>query len=603
KRFLQAYCDGLNDYRTAHADECRTALEAEPVQVLALFRWSDIGPSHGIVQLCASTGLKQPPPKLDFPNQSSTWVIGPSRTASGRAIVFIDPHWPAAGQTSWWEFHVHTGRLQAGGFALPGLPMVGLGYTDGVAWAATAGGADSADVFELKTNPKNPDRYWYDGTWRDMVVRDVAIRVQSAAGAVEERRFQMRESLHGPLVAEQDGRVLAGAVCGARDTLRLEQWLAMNRAQSGRELRDAFRLDQANWLNLTYGSCDGHFGYIQTGMCPRRGNGPYNMLGVDDGTQSQTNWQGRVPFDELPQVHDPASGWLQSCNTAANYVTEGHTLRAEDFPPGVVCGHYFPDGRTWRGRGRRCFQVMPTMQNVTLEQARAFALDTSAPAGPIWVKPLCAAYDAQKRHVPDPDLSMKAMADAVRDWDFQVRKESVGATAFRFWRAEYGKLHPEAFGENEAYGAPQSEAEQLDAVKALRAAADDLKKTFGSPVVPWGQVLRLRRGDLDLPLDGDVGFFGGVECLRATGTQTKDKTGRFVFDGGQVIPTVVELTDPIQVWSIVPYGQSRRPESRHYADQAHLYSEGRMRPAWHTWSQLRDHVESVKVLEYRPRTP
>ncbi|MCU0982402.1 MAG: penicillin acylase family protein [Pirellulaceae bacterium] len=215
KRFLQAFCDGLNDYRQAHADECRYALEADPVQVLALFRWSDIGPSNGIAQLCANTGLKLPPPQLDFPNQSSTWVIGPSRTASGRPIVFIDPHWPAEGQTSWWEFHVHAGRLQAGGFALPGLPMVGLGYTDGAAWAATAGGADSADVFELKTNPKNHDQYWYDGQWRDMAIREVAIRVKNAAGTVEERRFKLRESLHGPLIAEQDGRVLAGAVYSA----------------------------------------------------------------------------------------------------------------------------------------------------------------------------------------------------------------------------------------------------------------------------------------------------------------------------------------------------------------------------------------------------
>ena len=180
KRFLQAFCDGLNDYRKAHADECQTALEADPVQVIALLRWSDVGPSHGIVQICVNAGLKQPPPKLDFPNQSSTWVIGPSRTASGRPIVFIDPHWPAEGQTSWWEFHVHAGRLQAGGFALPGLPFVGLGYTDGAAWAGTAGGADSADVFELKVNPQQPDQYWYDDQWRDMVVRDVAIRVKTA---------------------------------------------------------------------------------------------------------------------------------------------------------------------------------------------------------------------------------------------------------------------------------------------------------------------------------------------------------------------------------------------------------------------------------------
>jgi acyl-homoserine lactone acylase PvdQ len=173
----------------------------------------------------------------------------------------------------------------------------------------------------------------------------------------------------------------------------------------------------------------------------------------------------------------------------------------------------------------------------------------------------------------------------------------------RYWRAEYGNLHPEAFGENEAFGAPKTETELRDAVKALHAAADYLKSHFGSPLAPWGQLLRLRHGDLDLPLDGDVGFFGGIECRRATGTDKPDKTGRFVFNGGQVIPTDMKLTDPIQVWSIVPYGQSRRPGSRHYADQAHLYSEGRMGPAWHTWSQLRDHVESVKVIEYRSRTP
>ena len=200
KRYLQAFCDGLNAYRQAHADECRTALEATPVQVIALFRWSDVLPSHGIVQLCANVGLQQPPPKTEFPNQSSTWIIGPSRTASRRPIVFIDPHWPSEGQTSWWEFHVHAGRLQAGGFTLPGIPFVGLGYTDGVAWAATAGGADSADVFELKVNPQSPDQYWYDGQWQDMVVRDVTIAVKTADNAAEQRHFRMRESLHGPVL-------------------------------------------------------------------------------------------------------------------------------------------------------------------------------------------------------------------------------------------------------------------------------------------------------------------------------------------------------------------------------------------------------------------
>ena len=602
KRFIQGYCDGLNDYRAAHPQECANAIEIEPVHVLAFVRFTDLEPSSSIIELNANAALGQPPPELDSPDQSSTWAIGPTRTASGRPILFIDPHWPAQGRTSWWEFDLHVGRMQVGGFAVPGMPFVGLGYTDGVAWAATAGGADSADVFELRIDPKDPNQYWYDGVWKEMEVRTVTIRVKTEAGDIQEREITLRETVHGPVVREEEGRTFAGAICGVRDTLKLEQWLAVNRAKSGDEIREALRMDQAAWLNVTYASRDGHFGYIQTGMCPARGTTKYTWLGAHDGTRSSEGWQGRIPFDELPQLHDPSTGWLQSCNTAANYVTEGQTIEQDDFPPGAMCGHVAPaDGRLWRGRGMRCFEVMPKMRNVTHEEARAFALDTYAPAGPIWAGPLVAAYEARGNEVADPDLSMKMLADAVREWDCHIVKSSVGATAFRYWRMEYQKLHPEAFGSNEAYGAPQSPEEQLDAVKALRAAADHLKEAYGSPLVPWGQILRLRRGGLDLPLDGDVGFFGGTECLRSTGTQNEDGEGHFVFDGGQVIPTVVELTDPIQVWSIVPYGQSRRPESPHYSDQMHLYSESRMRPAWHGWAQLGDHVESKVVVE--PRAP
>ena len=159
----------------------------------------------------------------------------------------------------------------------------------------------------------------------------------------------------------------------------------------GQELRDAFRLDQANWLNLTYGTRDGHFGYIQTGMCPLRGNGPYNMLGVDDGTQSKPNWQGRVPFDELPQVHDPASGWLQSCNTAANYVTDGPYAAGRGLSARASCaGTMLPTAEHGAAGAGVALKSCPRCKSVTLEQARAFALDTFAPAGPIWVKPLCA---------------------------------------------------------------------------------------------------------------------------------------------------------------------------------------------------------------------
>ena len=70
-------------------------------------------------------------------------------------------------------------------------------------------------------------------------------------------------------------------------------------------------------------------------------------------------WNGRLPFDKLPQVHDPSTGWIQNCNTAAPTVTSGLTMKGSDFPPGTIFGHYAGGRRVWRGRGDRASEVLP----------------------------------------------------------------------------------------------------------------------------------------------------------------------------------------------------------------------------------------------------
>lgn len=112
--------------------------------------------------------------------------------------------------------------------------------------------------------------------------------------------------------------------------------------------------------------------------------------------------------------------------------------------------------------------------------------------------------------------------------------------------------------------------------------------------------LRLRWAGVDLPLDGDVGVAAGSETLRSTGEPDIDERGTITFKGGQGVATLVEFKDPIDVWSIVPFGQSHRPGSEHRTDQMRLYSENRMRPAWHDWSSLKDHLESTQELLYTP---
>ena len=118
----------------------------------------------------------------------------------------------------------------------------------------------------------------------------------------------------------------------------------MNLARTRDQLMEAMELDQLPWFNFCYGTAEGDFGYIQLGCCPIRPVRLGEFLTLD-GTTSKTLWQGIVALAQLPQVHNPTTGFVQSCNTSADQTTTGLKMKAEDFPPGVFFGHY---GAKWR---------------------------------------------------------------------------------------------------------------------------------------------------------------------------------------------------------------------------------------------------------------
>jgi len=606
KRAIEAFCDGLNDYRNEFPEECIDSLDATPVQVFAWSKSFHVMVAAVIAQAIARNGSVHQ--RLN--GESNAWVIGPSRSASGQPLVLIDPHWPAEGYLRSSEFHLHVGRTQSGGFAIPGHPYAMAGYTTGVAWGGSAGGARSADVFELHVNPINPNQYWFDGTWRDMEIRTATIGVKSNNG-IDYRQIKFRETVHGPIIHEEEGKVRAASIGRWKDTVFMEEFLELSRSKTKSELLGALSMDQMAGINLCYGTSSGDFGYVQLGACPlrRERTADYEVL---DGARSSALPAEVVPFEQLPQVHNPATGWIQSCNTPANMATSGLTFGRGDFPPGVLFGHYDGPGTRVRWRGARAAEVLSSFGKATIQQACDLALDVFSPSARLWTPALIAAYDAHASDVPDDSLHLRSAVDALRTWDYRVVKESAAPTIYWFWRQEYYKRRPESFGthgDNELDGYPRSDEEQADAFDALQVAVQrltDLNRSglplpTASPLVPWGQIIRLRKDGLDLPLDG--GPFGqqGPETLRATTCQP-EKDGMFRFVHGSVLTTVVHLAAPIEVFSVQPYGQSSKPGSSHKTDQMKLFSEGKMRRVWHGWPELRDNIESARVWDYVPRT-
>jgi acyl-homoserine-lactone acylase len=269
-------------------------------------------------------------------------------------------------------------------------------------------------------------------------------------------------------------------------------------------------------------------------------------------------------------------------------------MKPEDFAPGALFGHY---GAQWRGRGARSTEVLSSAEGFTLDDGVALALDTLTLAARYWQKPLMESYDGFRDEVQDAPEELDAAAEAVREWDGRIVRESVGATVFRFWREAYAGKYPETVGDNQAKAYPKTDEEKRDAMTALVAAVKRLQEIRGTALLPWGELLRLRHGSVELPLSGDAGV-NMSEAMRSTGNGVLNDEGKFIFNGGQVVTTVVQLTDPIQVRTIAPFGQSLKPDSPHFTDQMSLYSQDRVRPAWHDWEQLKGNIESSETVTY-----
>lgn len=264
-------------------------------------------------------------------------------------------------------------------------------------------------------------------------------------------------------------------------------------------------------------------------------------------------------------------------------------------------------------RGARAVQLLAGDSSVTLEEALAYAVDTGCYGYERWVTALTAAHGAVGGGYGE-DADYQRLLRGVTTWEGRADAGSIGALQYWYWRqalrqgqgrvaqAVQGKLDDPlaAVGRGRGTPASLSEAEQRALVEALAQAAAALRRDHGRLDVRFGDVFRVGRGDRSWPVGGGSQDEVGMGTLRAIGFEAprEDKTrwGR----GGQTSTQVIALTTPIQSWTQPPIGQSDRPDSPHYRDQAEqLFSPGRLKPTWYRKEELLGHVKSR--TELRPR--
>jgi len=613
RKMQQACVRGINDYYRAHPEDIPKwwgTREVDEYMMIAfgrlfLYNWS-------VEQAFADLARSGIEPGIEpIKHGSNQFAVSPSRSAEGAAILAIDPHLSWWGLTRFWEFRIHAGDLNGSGFTLPGFPNIGLGHTDHIAWAMTTGGPDTADVYELTLNADDPSKYLYDGEWRQMASRDITIE----ARGMEPQTFKIFYSHHGPIIAQERGKAYAAKIAYADCVQASDAWYELNFAEDYKGLIAAAETLQLYPQNVMLADTSGNIYYQRVGRVPRRPAG-FDWSRPVNGSTSATEWQGFHPASDHVQILNPPPGYMQNCNNPPDVMMPNSPLTLDKTLPYIYGDMIYGPLNGWTTmRGARAVELLEADNSVTAEEAISYILDVRPAGVDRWLEVLKSA-DAKFGAAYEEDDDYVAGMKDMKSWNGELRRDSTAALKYYYWKRqlfeEYG-ADPSAVKLasriDHLLGSVGVRAPQLNLTDdQLKALADAfawamarLKGDMGSLDAQYGDIFRVGRGDKSWPVGGGGPDTLSMRTLRNVeyGPERPDHT-RWGIDG-QTSTQIVVMSKPIRSWTAAPIGQSDRPDSPHYDDQAEkLFSERKLKPTWYTPEELAGHIESRTVLDRAP---
>ncbi len=589
RSICDAFAAGLNYYMSRHPEvRPRLLIKMEGWYTLAFIRYNYYQNGFARDPNLRNTNLQTAENErgLSANEGSNGWVIGPSKSATGHAMLFINPHLPFFGPGQVYEGHIHSDEgWNFTGYTRFGFPFPYVGHNDNGGWVSTDNAADQEDVYiETFDDQARPLAYRYGSEYRLATEHLEEIRVKTTNG-VETRRFTMRKTHHGPVVAARDGKLLALRMAKFEDDGWLREWYEMTKARSLAELKRAMAPLNMLFGNVMYADRQGNTFYLYNGAVPRR-DPRFDWSKPVDGSDPATEWHGYHTMTELPQLTNPKTSWMQNCNTSPFLLTSEGNPNPKQYPPYMVQESDNPRGRISR-------QILSAARTFTFDEWRHAAFDTHVIGADTFLPPLLAAIKQQlSSDQTDPNFSrLHEVATELNDWNHRSTSGSVAMTLFTLWRERLSRQETQT-----------ATAERQTA--ALSEVLDALEHNFGTWRVGWGEINRLQRRDESkeeefqdarpsLPVPGVNGADGAVFTFYASSVPGQKR--RYGVAGATYV-SVVEFGPRVRALSVHVFGASGHLESRHFMDQSELYTRGEFKPAWFTLQEIRANLET----EYRP---
>ena len=589
KKLLNSYADGINFYLNNHP-------EVKPALLTHFEPWFPLLWTDGSIGAISTGGLSTGELKAFYSGNSDQvayiereknvqtgsngFAIAPSKTASGNAILYINPH-----TTFYFRPEIQMSSeegLNAYGAVTWGQFFIYQGFNENCGWMHTSSNVDVADIYAEKIITKNRKLFYeYDKKLIPVVEKKITIKYLEN-GKLIPKTFKTYYTNNGPIMAKRDGKWISLKSNNRSMNSLVQSWVR-TKSKGFDDYKKAMDLKANTSNNTVYADNKGNIAYWHGNFIPVRDKN-LNWSKVIDGSTSATQWKGLHEVSETVHSYNPANGWLQNCNSTPYSVAGINSPKKENYLPYMA-----PDGENFRGLN--AVRLLSKSNNYTLDKVIADGYDTKLTAFEFLIPALIASFEKNISKNNPLYMELAETITQLKNWDYYAKENSVATTLAIEWAykldpiiqkvdTDEGELDQV---ENTRNFAKNASPDQL--IPQLQMVVNELKIKFGTWQIPWGEINRFQRtsGDItltyndaleSLPISYGPALWGSLPAFKSNNLKNTKK--RYGSNGNSFV-CAVEFGPKIKAKSLLAGGNSGDPKSKHFYDQAEMYRKGQFK--------------------------
>jgi acyl-homoserine-lactone acylase len=511
---------------------------------------------------------------------SNGFAIAPSKTASGNAILYINPHVTFYFRP---EVHVNSNEgLHVYGAVTWGQFFVYQGFNEHCGWMHTSSNVDVADMYMEKIE-KNNGKLFYTYNKKLLPIKEKIITLHyKKDDAIQTKKITTYSTHHGPIMGSQNNLWISVRSYN-RSLKSLVQSFLRTKTKGLEDYKKNMAMLANTSNNTVFADDKGNIAYWHGNYVPRR-NKKLNWSKPVDGTTPITEWKGLHTLDEIVHVYNPTTGWIQNCNSTPYTVSGISSPKKENYP-----NYMAPDGENFRGINAA--KLLGSQNDFTIDKTIVTGYDTYLSAFEILIPSLVKLYENNISLTDSLQTQLKEPIEILKKWDYRVAENSVATSLAMEWVQKLNTSIRKVYideGEPDQVTTTKkfaSKATTIEMILPLLEVVNELKSKWNTWQVPWGDINRYQRisSDINQQFNDNepsypVAFASGLwGMLPSYNSRNYEGTKKRYGVAGNSFVCAVEFGKKIKAKSLLAGGNSGSASSPHFTDQLEMYTKGKFK--------------------------